>query len=38
MLGRDDCASVLQRNLDEGKATDEKLNKMALSSVNRKAA
>jgi ferritin-like metal-binding protein YciE len=38
MLGRDDCASVLQRNLDEEKATDEKLNKMALSSVNRKAA
>jgi ferritin-like metal-binding protein YciE len=38
MLGRDDCASVLQQNLDEEKATDEKLNTMALRSVNRKAA
>ena len=37
MLGRDDCASVLQQNLDEEKATDEKLNTMALRSVNRKA-
>ena len=38
MLDRDDCASVLQQNLDEEKATDEKLNTMALRSVNRKAA
>lgn len=37
-LGRDDCAAVLQENLDEEKATDTKLNSMALSSVNRKAA
>ena len=26
MLGRGDCASVLQQNLDEEKATDSKLN------------
>jgi len=38
MLGRADCASVLQQNLDEEKATDEKLNTMALRSVNQKAA
>ena len=38
MLGRSDCASVLQQNLDEEKATDGKLNTMALRSVNRKAA
>lgn len=37
-LGRDDCAAVLQENLDEEKTTDTKLNSMALSSVNRKAA
>jgi ferritin-like metal-binding protein YciE len=37
-LGRDDCANVLQQNLDEEKATDSKLNTMALQSVNRKAA
>ena len=37
-LGRDDCASVLQQNLDEEKATDSKLNAMALRSVNRNAA
>jgi ferritin-like metal-binding protein YciE len=37
-LGRDDCASVLQENLDEEKATDKKLNDMAMSSVNRRAA
>jgi ferritin-like metal-binding protein YciE len=37
-LGRNDCASVLQQNLDEEKATDEKLNTMALRSVNEKAA
>jgi ferritin-like metal-binding protein YciE len=36
-LGRDDCASELQKNLDEEKATDRKLNEMALRSVNRKA-
>lgn len=37
-LGRSDCAAVLQKNLDEEKATDQKLTKMAESSVNRKAA
>jgi ferritin-like metal-binding protein YciE len=37
-LGRGDCASVLQQNLDEEKATDSKLNTMALKVVNRKAA
>src|SRR5712671_5962540 len=37
-LGRSDCAAVLQQNLDEEKATDSKLNSMALRSVNRKAA
>ena len=38
MLGRSDCACVLQQNLDEEKATDSKLSTMALKSVNRKAA
>ena len=37
-LGRADCASVLQENLDEEKATDQKLSTMAESKVNRKAA
>ena len=37
-LGRDDCASVLQETLDEEKATDKKLNDMAMSSVNQRAA
>jgi ferritin-like metal-binding protein YciE len=37
-LGRDDCAAVLQRTLDEEKATDKKLTKLAESKVNRKAA
>ena len=37
-LGRNDCASVLQKNLDEEKATDQKLTAMAERSVNRKAA
>jgi len=37
-LGRNDCASVLQQNLDEEKATDQKLTTMAESSVNRQAA
>ena len=37
-LGRNDCASVLQQNLDEEKATDAKLTAMAESKVNRKAA
>ena len=37
-LGREDCAAVLQQNLDEEKATDEKLTAMAESKVNQKAA
>ena len=37
-LGRPDCASVLQKNLDEEKTTDEKLTKLATSRVNKKAA
>jgi ferritin-like metal-binding protein YciE len=37
-LGRSDCASVLQQNLDEEKAADQKLNTLAESYVNRKAA
>jgi len=37
-LGRDDCASVLQENLDEEKATDKKLNDIAIKSVNQRAA
>ena len=37
-LGREDCASVLQQNLDEEKATDQKLNSLALKSINQKAA
>ena len=37
-LGRPDCASVLQKNLDEEKMTDEKLTKMATARINKKAA
>ena len=37
-LGRDDCASLLEANLKEEKATDEKLSALARSQVNRKAA
>ena len=37
-LGRSDCASVLQQNLDEEKATDKKLTAIAESKVNRRAA
>jgi ferritin-like metal-binding protein YciE len=37
-LGRADCASMLQRNLDEEKATDVKLTKLAEAQVNRRAA
>jgi ferritin-like metal-binding protein YciE len=36
-LGRQDCAGVLQQNLDEEKATDQKLTAIAESRVNRKA-
>jgi ferritin-like metal-binding protein YciE len=37
-LGRSDCASVLQQNLDEEKATDRKLTEMAEARVNMQAA
>ena len=37
-LGRNDCAALLQKNLDEEKAADQKLTAMAEKSVNRKAA
>lgn len=37
-LGRDDCETILHRTLEEEKATDEKLSKLAESKINRKAA
>jgi len=37
-LGRPDCAGVLQRTLDEEKATDNKLTDMAETAVNLRAA
>ena|ERR1700730_13690917 len=37
-LGRDDCASVLQENLNEEKAADEKLTEIAESGVNAQAS
>lgn len=37
-LGRNDCAAVLQKNLDEEKATDKKLTSLAESKINLKAA
>jgi ferritin-like metal-binding protein YciE len=37
-LGRSDCASVLQRTLDEEKATDRKLTQMAEGAINLRAA
>ena len=37
-LGRNDCASVLQKTLDEEKATDKKLTAVAESRVNLRAA
>jgi ferritin-like metal-binding protein YciE len=37
-LGRADCASLLQQNLDEEKAADAKLTKVAEERVNRVAA
>src|SRR3954470_13708552 len=36
-LGRNDCASVLQQNLEEKKATDQKLTQIAESRINRVA-
>jgi ferritin-like metal-binding protein YciE len=37
-LGRNDCAGVLQKTLDEEKATDKKLTALAESKVNLRAA
>jgi len=37
-LGRNDCASVLQRTLEEEKATDQKLTTLAEGKVNLRAA
>ena len=37
-LGRSDCASVLEQNLAEEKATDAKLTTMAEAKINRAAA
>lgn len=37
-LGRDDCATILHRTMEEEKATDEKLSKLAERKINRKAA
>ena len=37
-LGRNDCASVLEQNLADEKATDAMLTKLAESKVNRAAA
>lgn len=37
-LGRDDCAAILHKTLEEEKAADEKLTTVAKSKVNRKAA
>jgi ferritin-like metal-binding protein YciE len=38
LLGRNDCASVLQKNLDEEKAADKKLTELAEAKLNLKAA
>jgi ferritin-like metal-binding protein YciE len=37
-LGRSDCASVLQKTLDEERATDKKLTALAESEINLRAA
>jgi ferritin-like metal-binding protein YciE len=37
-LGRNDCAAVLQKNLDEEKAADKKLTEIAEAKLNLKAA
>lgn len=37
-LGRDDCAAVLKKNLDQEKATDRKLTELAESKINLQAA
>jgi ferritin-like metal-binding protein YciE len=38
LLGRADCASLLEQNLQEEKAADSKLTALAESNINRKAA
>ena len=38
LLGRNDCAALLQQNLDEEKAADKKLTAIAEGKVNRVAA
>lgn len=38
LLERNDCAAVLQKTLDEEKATDKKLNTLAESQINLRAA
>lgn len=37
-LGRPDCAELLQQNLDEEYAADDKLSELAMNGINRKAA
>jgi ferritin-like metal-binding protein YciE len=37
-LGREDCASILHQILEQEKATDQKLNRIAESKINTKAA
>jgi ferritin-like metal-binding protein YciE len=37
-LGRSDCASVLRQNLEEEKAADQKLTRIAESKINLEAA
>ena len=37
-LGRNDCAAVLQKTLDEEKATDKKLTSLAEGKINMRAA
>ena len=37
-LGRSDCAMVLQKTLDEERATDKKLTTLAESRINLRAA
>src|SRR3979411_720286 len=37
-LGRNDCASILQKTLGEERATEKKLNTLAESNVNLRAA
>jgi ferritin-like metal-binding protein YciE len=38
MLGRDDCAALLQQTLEEEKAADRKLSELSMSQLNQRAA